>query len=132
MGARGCVRRSRPAMGTRGSVRLGLNRGWRAMGARGCARTSRRMFGTRGSMSVVARDAVEWGMAAACRVLPAVTLHAPAHGEERRRRAQADEVQEVVTELLTGARADRRHRLDRAMTRLAPDRGADVRLVGEV
>src|SRR2546422_440634 len=92
------------AMGTRGSVRLGLNRGWRtmgthgsvhrpqrAMGARGWARTSRRMFGTRGSGSVVARDAVEWGTSAVCRVLTAVGLHAPAPGQGRRRRAQAGE-----------------------------------------
>src|SRR2546422_7013040 len=76
---------------------------------------------------MVARDAVERGMRPARRVLPSVAVHTPAHGEWRRRRAQADQVQEVVAELLTGSRPHRRHGLHRAMTRLAAEPGTDVR-----
>src|SRR2546428_7745589 len=83
-------------MGTHGSV----HRPQRAMGARGWARTSRRMFGTRGSGSVVARDAVEWGTSAVCRVLPAVALHEPAHRQGARRRAEARQASQTVAALL--------------------------------
>src|SRR5262249_49790306 len=98
-----------------------------------CAGWALSGFSTNDPVSMVARDAVERGMSPARRVLPSVALDAPAHGEWRRRRAQAHQVQEVVAELLTGTRRPhRRHGLHRAMTRLAAEPGTDVRLVRKV
>src|SRR5262249_34126076 len=150
IGTRGCARRKWRAMSTRGCAR----RKWRAKyaGLRPqnaasdgqarrhssetndtCAGGALSGFSTNDPVSMVARDAVERGMSPARRVLPSVALDAPAHGEWRRRRAQAHQVQEVVAELLTGTRRPhRRHGLHRAMTRLAAEPGTDVRLVRKV
>src|SRR5262245_23565788 len=68
---------------------------------------------------------------AALRLLRAMTVHAPAHRERRRRRTEPDEADEVVHHAGAGLRGDGRHALDGPVTRLARQLGADVRLVRE-
>src|SRR5919106_1650777 len=84
------------------------------------------------SQSVVAGDAVERGLGIAGGVLLAMAVDAPAHGQGRSSRLQADEVGEVVEEPWPGPSAHYPHLFNGAVAALAGDRGPHVGLVREV
>src|ERR1044071_5494196 len=79
-------------------------------------------------MSVMAGHAVERRLGTTRRVLVTMAVDAPPHGERRRRRPHAGEMQQVVHEPRAGGGADRRHRLHGPVTRLAADARAYVGL----
>src|SRR5438309_8252060 len=81
--------------------------------------------------SVVAGDAVEWGLGSARRVLLTVALDAPAHRESPRRRFESDEDLQIVEQCRSGVGPDDAHALDGAVAGLARDGKAHVRRVRE-
>src|SRR5712692_2319578 len=83
--------------------------------------------------SMMAGHAIQWGLHPLLRVLLAVAVHAPAHGEGADDGARADEIDQVVgDEVAQAVGAHAGHALDGAVAGLALDAGADVGLVGEV
>src|SRR5262245_16702985 len=66
------------------------------------------------------------------RVLGAMALDAPAHGERWMIRLEPDEVEQVVVEVTPRMSPDHAHPLDRSVAGLAGDGGLHVRLVREV
>src|ERR1700694_1247707 len=92
---------------------------------------SRRFMGS-DLPSVVTGDAVERRVGAAFGVLVAVAVDAPAHRQRGRGRAKPDEVEQIVGDSRARARGVGGHGLDRAMTRLAFQLRAQVRLVRKI
>ena len=68
---------------------------------------------------MVAGDAVERRTRATRSVLHAMTVDAPTNGQRRRSRAQTDEAQQVVAEVLSSPSADDPHALDGPVAGLA-------------
>src|SRR5262245_52803936 len=84
------------------------------------------------SASVMTRHAVHGRSRPARSVLLTVAFDAPAHAQGWAGWAHAHEVHEVVAEPGAGAGGGRGHGLHGAVTRLALEPGADVRLVREI
>src|SRR5262245_14774774 len=82
--------------------------------------------------SMVAGHAIERRVPGGLRVLLAVALDAPAHREGPRRGPGAPEAKEGDGKRRSGVGRKSRHRLDVAMTALALEPRADVRLVRKV